>query len=436
MLNNSQTRAGMIALLMLCLVMIGCTSSPPGTTAVSEPVSITFYKRGYVEGAEDVTSTTNAQAVAAFEAANPHIHVDIVGVPWTAEGDALLDEALASGEKIHVFSALPGSLIQLSKEGKVSPIEPFMSEEDKTDFYANGLQAATVDGEVVAWPIWVVALSTFINTAIFAERGVDIPSLEDPWTWEEFVEAAEQLTFDREDGTHVDGITASSAWWAVDYYPLLYVDGGRILSPDGKRFVLNQREALSGLQKAADLRNLYGVTPDDFGAVKQLDVWEQFKNGETAMLMSTPALIAELEEMKFPLAVVPPPMGDLNQVVTTGQFGMYGVYNVDDEAELAAAHEFAKYITGSQVPLDVPGYQLAPSLRRSNTSYATTPNREMVSRLVEYGVFEAPADISTEMGDLFGAALKAVVLGEKTPQKAMAEIAPLYQAELDASWGE
>ncbi len=261
-----------------------------------------------------------------------------------------------------------------------------------------------------------------------------LPSLDDPWTWNEFVAAAQQLTYVNSSGQQIYGFTAASTIGEIGYYPIVYADGGRILSPDGKRFVLNQPEALSGLQKVADLRNGYGVTPPDFGDVGQTTTWEQFKNGEVAILMSTPALIAELESINFPFAIVPPPMGDLNQVITTGAFGMYGVYQAADEAELAAAHEFARYITGSQVALDVPGYQLAPSLRRSNESYATTPSRKMVSRLVEFGIFEPPANISAEVSSLYGAALQAVILGEKTPKEAMDEIAPLYQAELDASW--
>ncbi|MBP6468989.1 MAG: extracellular solute-binding protein [Chloroflexi bacterium] len=422
-------------IIIVGLFVIGCTpSGSEANPSAKEPVTITFYKRGYIAGSDDATSSTNAQAVAAFEKSHPNINVEIIGLPWNADGDAQLLAALESGKNIHVFSARPVDLINLAKNENISDIAPFLTNEDKTDFYANALQAATIDEKIAAWPIWVVVSSVFVNTDIFAERGVPLPSLDDPWTWNEFVAAAQQLTYVNSSGQQIYGFTAASTIGEIGYYPIVYADGGRILSPDGKRFVLNQPEALSGLQKVADLRNGYGVTPPDFGDVGQTTTWEQFKNGEVAILMSTPALIAELESINFPFAIVPPPMGDLNQVITTGAFGMYGVYQAADEAELAAAHEFARYITGSQVALDVPGYQLAPSLRRSNESYATTPSRKMVSRLVEFGIFEPPANISAEVSSLYGAALQAVILGEKTPKEAMDEIAPLYQAELDASW--
>ncbi|MBK7176411.1 MAG: hypothetical protein IPH82_04360 [Chloroflexi bacterium] len=53
-------------------------------------MTITFYKRGYVAGSDDATSLTNAQAVAAFEKTHPNINVEMIGLPWDADGDAQL----------------------------------------------------------------------------------------------------------------------------------------------------------------------------------------------------------------------------------------------------------------------------------------------------------------------------------------------------------
>jgi multiple sugar transport system substrate-binding protein len=88
-------------------------------------------------------------------------------------------------------------------------------------------------------------------------------------------------------------------------------------------------------------------------------------------------------------------------------------------------------LTGSQVAQDVEGWQLAPGLRRSNTSYATTPTREVIAKLVEFGVYEVPVAVSAEVGTNYGAALQAIILGEMTAQEAMDAIAPEYQAALD-----
>jgi multiple sugar transport system substrate-binding protein len=256
--------------------------------------------------------------------------------------------------------------------------------------------------------------------------------MEDPWTWDEFVEAARQLTFERDDGTQVFGFTSSSKWGAVEYYPLMYIDGGRIISADGKQFVQNQPEGVSALDKIASLALEHKVTPPDFGTVDQAGVRSQFKDLKNiAMLMSTPGFLPDLENENFPLAVVPPPMGDMGTLVTNGAMGLFAVVDVDDQDQLQAAHDLASYLTGSQVAQDVEGWQLAPGLRRSNTSYATTPTREVIAKLVEFGVYEVPVAVSAEVGTNYGAALQAIILGEMTAQEAMDAIAPEYQAALD-----
>lgn len=410
---------------------------PTATTAPTTPpeakkVTITFYQRGYVEGGTDAGSVNTDKAIAAFTAAHPNITVNVVGIPWTAEGDTKLEAALAARTDINVFRVTSPNLPRYAKQGILSDIEPYLTAEDKADFYESGFQVATIDGKVWAWPLWVTAITIFANTDIFAERNVELPSMENPWTWDEFVAAAKQLTFTRPDGTQVYGFSSSSKWGAVEYYPLMYIDGGRILSEDGTKFVQNQPEGVSALQKIADLALVHKVTPPDFGTVDQAGVRAQFKDRKTlAMLMSTPGFLPDLEKENFPLAVLPPPMGDANRLVTNGAFGLFAVVDVPDPDVLAASHELAKYLTGSQVAKDVEGWQLAPGLRRSNTAYGTTPTREIIAKMVEYGVYEAPVAVPAEVGTEYGAALQEVILGAKTAEQAMNDIAPIYQKALD-----
>lgn len=410
------------------------TKAPEPTQApAAKQVTLTFYQRGYTEGGTDATSVSTAKAIEIFQQNNPNVKVNIVGIPWTAEGDTKLEAALAAKSDINVFRVTSPNLPRYAKQGVLSSIEPFLTEEDKADFYPSGFQVATVDGKIWAWPLWVTAISLFANKDIFAERGVELPTLEKPWTWDQFVEAAKKLTYTKADGTQVYGFSASSKWGAVEYYPLMYIDGGRILSADGKKFVQNQPEGVSALQKLADLALVHKVTPPDFGTVDQAGVRAQFKERQTlAMLMSTPGFVPDLEKSNFPLAVLPPPTGDMGKLVTNGAFGLYAVVAVDDQDTLKAAHELAKYLTGSQVAKDIPGWQLAPGLRKSNTGYATNDNRAVIAKLVEYGVYEAPVATSAELGTKYGAALQSIILGKQTAKEAMDEIAPEYQKELDA----
>jgi multiple sugar transport system substrate-binding protein len=409
------------------------TEAAPTEAAASEPVSIIFYQRGYVEGGTDAGTVNTDKAIVAFEAANPNIDVQIIGIPWTAEGDTKLEAALAAGTDINVFRVTSPNLPRYAKQGILSDIEPYLTDEDRSDFFESGFQVATVDGKVWAWPLWVTAITIFANKAMLDEKGIAPATLDDPWTWDEFVDACKKLTYKKEDGTQVYGFSASSKWGAVEYYPLMYIDGGRILSEDGTQFVQNSPEGVSAMQKIADLALVHKCTPPDFGTVDQATVRSQFLEQQNlAMQMSTPGYLPDVEKKEgFSLVVIPPPMGELDKLVTNGAFGLFAVVDTEDEAKEAAAHELAKYLTGAQVAKDVEGWQLAPGLRRSNTSYGTNANREMIAKLVEFGVYEAPVAVPAEVGTQYGAALQEVILGAKTAQQAMDDIAPVYQQALD-----
>lgn len=412
-------------LVVLSLLLQACGTKEP------VPVTIFYYRRGYVEGGTDAASMKARAIVDAFQKRYPYITVNLVGIPYTPEGTAQLEAALNSRENINVFSVAPSMLPDMVRRGIISNIEPFLAKGEKEDFYDNALELATVNGKVYAWPQWVTAVAMFGNPVYFEEKGITPPTIEDPWSWQEFVDACRELTYTRADGTQVYGFSSASAPGQELYLPVFYLDGGRMRSPDARRFTLNEPEAVSALQKLADLHLVENVTPPDFGTVGQTDVRNQFKAGTVAMIMETPSFITELETEAIPFVVFPNPVGESGQLVTTGGFGMFGVVQVDDENVLAASHAFARYLTSLEVAQDIPGYQLAPSLRRSNTIYATDEFRSVISRLVAYGIYEPPVDISTEVSEQFTRALQSIMLGEKTAQQAMDEIAPIYQQELD-----
>jgi len=415
-----------ILMTMLAALFSACVQKEP------EPVTIYYYRRGYVEGSDDAASQKARLIVESFQKRYPYITVNLVGIPYTPDGTDQLYAALEARENINVFSIVPSMLPDLVRRDIISEVGSFMTKEDKADYYENAMQLATVNGEVYAWPQWVTAVAMFGNPTLFEERGVTPPTLEDPWTWQEFVEACHKLTFTREDGSQVYGFSASSLPGQELYLPVFYMNGGRIRTPDSRKFTLNQPEAVSALQQTADLHLVENVTPPDFGAVGATDVRTQFKAGTVAMIMETPSFITELETEGIPLVVFPNPVGETGQIVTTGGFGMFSVVKVDDRDVLTASHLFARYLTSSEIAQDIPGYQLAPSLRRSNTYYDTNESRSMISHLVAYSIFEGPVDLSDEVGAQLGLALQSIMIGEKTAQQAMDEIAPLYQKDLDA----
>ncbi|MCB0049882.1 MAG: extracellular solute-binding protein, partial [Caldilinea sp.] len=169
-------------LVLLAMLVSACTGVAPtggegAAVPSSEPTKVVFYQRGYVEGGTDAGSVNTAKAIEVFEQNNPDIDVEVVGIPWTAEGDTKLETALAGGTDINVFRVTSPNLPRYAKQGILSEITPYLTDEEKADFYESAFQVATVDGKVWAWPLWVTAISLFANTDILAERGVELPTM-------------------------------------------------------------------------------------------------------------------------------------------------------------------------------------------------------------------------------------------------------------------
>ena len=164
----------LVMLLAGCAVTVEAPAAADATAPASEEmaageesaeeVTVYFYQRGYVEGGEDAGSVNTDKAIDAFEAANPGVTVEVIGIPWTEEGDAKLELALADGSNINVFRVTSTNIARYARQGILSDIEPYLSDEDKADFYESAFQVANVNGQVWAYPLWVTAISIFANT--------------------------------------------------------------------------------------------------------------------------------------------------------------------------------------------------------------------------------------------------------------------------------
>lgn len=107
----------------------------------------------------------------------------------------------------------------------------------------------------------------FYDKAYCDAAGVTVPStIEDAWTWDEFIEACIKLTVDV-NGKHPgeDGFDAEN----IDVYGVADIDadimahsnGAGYFSPDGKEIWMNKPESIEAIQAVSDLMNVYHVAP-------------------------------------------------------------------------------------------------------------------------------------------------------------------------------
>lgn len=345
-------------------LLTACGGGP--TSSGPKAVTLEYWVLGYQPKGANVTGKLMDAATAAFHKAHPEITINITGYTGDQAGFTKITQAVQGGGTVDAFR-LPSDLLPLLvKQHQIAPIDDFMTADDKSDIAANLLDAVATNGKHYAWPLWVPPVGMYLNLDIFKERGVDPPTAD--WTYDQFVEIAQKLTFTRSNGQKVYGYTSLVDPGVVNSWPIILGDGASPLSKDNTKYTFNSPEGISGLQKLVDLALKYKVTPPDFGAQSITDITNGFSQTKTYAMYSEPSgASAGYKAQNMNFDVVAMPIGSSGKHVTAGGIGLIGVAQNDDQDKLHAAMQLTRYLTSAQVARDVQGFYLAPGARKSVT---------------------------------------------------------------------
>lgn len=397
----------------------GTDASAPATGA---PVSgsgysgtLNYWVLGYQPDGANQTGKLMDAAVAAFEAANPDIQVEITGYPGTQEGFTKLTQAVQGGGAVDLFRLPSDILPLLVADNLVAPIDEFLTEEDRADIYPNLLQAVSVDGKAYAWPLWVPPVGLYLNLDVFKERNVTPPTGQ--ITYDQFVELAKQLTFTRENGEQVYGYTALIDPGVVNAWPFILGDGALPLSQDNTKYTFNTPEGISGLKKLVDLAQVHKVTPPDFGSQSLEDIQTGFKDKKVFAMYSEPSGASSgYAASGLNFDVIPMPTGSTGKPVTAGGIGLISVAQTDDQTKLQAAMDLARYLTSAQVGEDVAGFYLAPGARKS---VKVNPPIDKFAPFVENTYITPIIATWPQIRTIIHPQIQNAIFGQITPEEAL-----------------
>ena len=197
-MNKKQMLLNVFSILCILVLLAACapaaTESPANTEApaATEPSSATEAP-AETEPAEVVTITyyiddnpTNVASaenqIAAFEAANPDIKVELETHPGGAEGDNLVKTRLATGEMSDVFRYNAGSLFQaLNPQENLLDLTDEAFQADVLDSFKPTVTAP--DGRVYGAPEEAaMGGGVLYNKKIYEGLGLSVPK-----SWEEFM---------------------------------------------------------------------------------------------------------------------------------------------------------------------------------------------------------------------------------------------------------
>lgn len=157
--------------------------------ADGEPITLEFQSLAFQTDA--VASTK--EIVDAWNAENPDVQVELVQGDWNSVNDQLLT-AFEGGTAPDVFHYESGPLRDFHERGSVLDLDDYMSDEIKGDIREGAWDTVTYDDAVTGVPFLQESQVIFANKTLFDAAGVELPTIDDPWTWDEFADVSQQLT--------------------------------------------------------------------------------------------------------------------------------------------------------------------------------------------------------------------------------------------------
>jgi len=131
--------------------------------------------------------------VADWNKAHENIQVQLVQVDPNSVHDKLVTQfqGNTAPDIIHDEAA---DLSGFAKQGFLADLGPMLSSNLKNDVPKGIWDSVTFNNKVVAAPTLLQTYNVFVNKAALSKAGVTPPTIDKPWSWDQFAAAAKQLT--------------------------------------------------------------------------------------------------------------------------------------------------------------------------------------------------------------------------------------------------
>lgn len=275
------------ALVLLCCFamifgLVACTSAPqtPATTdeattapaategtapteaaGEKEKITITFSLWG-----DPAEQETTQKALDVYNDSQDKVYVKALQI-GRDEYNEKLQTMATSGEMPDCGMVAEDTVIGWARDGLLSDVDIYAGQDNLPLDYL----AFKYNGKTVAYSAANEVLALWYNKTMFDEAGIPYPptTLDEAWTWDEFIEVAKKLTIDA-NGKHPGeagfdknktvqyGAYVNQYTWQLEVWALS--NGGSFFSPDGTSVVFDDA-AVEAMQKVFDLHLVENVAP-------------------------------------------------------------------------------------------------------------------------------------------------------------------------------
>lgn len=367
-----------------------------------------------------------------YEKTNEGIEIELVQVPWAEMGDKL-GVAIAGKSWPDIAPVdISGSAVSIDhiEQGVLESLDPFFDDKAKADFHENALDAYTYDGKLYGIPNSITLHTMLLNLDLFEEAGVTPPE-GGKWTYDEFLESAKKLTFDRDGDGKMD-VYGFSTYVMPGYYeswPFFYKNGGSPLNEDMSEFTFDDPETVQAIQDLADLKLTENAAPETLGGNDVGGTFQAWANEEQRTVAMEPwatwAIGAAQGAFPTNFMVAEYPTGDAEKAATIGGVGGWVMFHQEDDAnKKAAVADFMKFISTDKEQYHMAqNYGIFPA-RISSTEMDPFKDNPEMARAMEMAdqVVMLPRHPEwKKIDEAIQTQLQLVFNGEKTAKEAMAD---------------
>lgn len=157
-----------------------------------EPVTLSFQSLAW----QEQSIAANQAIIEAWNSEHPDIQVEYVQGDWGSVHDQLLT-SFEGGSPPDVIHYEAAGVQVFAEGGYLADLEGLLSEEFMSGIPDDVWATVQYDEHgTIGVPFLVESRLPLANRTMLEDAGVRVPTPDDPWTWDEFQEAATQLTTD------------------------------------------------------------------------------------------------------------------------------------------------------------------------------------------------------------------------------------------------
>ncbi|MCR8633840.1 sugar ABC transporter substrate-binding protein [Paenibacillus radicis (ex Xue et al. 2023)] len=371
----------MTCFLSLLLTVSACSSANQANVAPkpNTPIELTFVT---LNGRDNDGYN---EVINHFEKANPDIKVRLEMYPYRQLLETVEVKMGSKSKDIDILSVDAPLVANYTVKGYLEPLEPLFKDVNfKDKWIKSSLDAGTYNGALMAAPINTSSQVLYYNKDILNERGIVPPSpdIDKRWTWEQLVDSAKKLTFNKNGGNQPDVFGFS--FEQIDRpYQLLALPqslGAQVISANGITATgyTNSSQMSEAGKFYFDLFNTWKVSPK---ISSDLSV-EFFMTGKVAMFIGGPYNAEKFKNANLNFGIAPHPYFQGKKVATPTGSWHAGISKYSAKKEAAA--KFIQYLTfgeGAKIwndkHHDVPAYLDILNEIEKDPKYNAFPNQVM-----------------------------------------------------------